>query len=131
MRATSWGAAESPRGEVTRPNDRRLNDSARMHSPADTPSEQDYISKDRDRAPRRQSDRRGGNPNADLRHSNSTTLYSRIMVIDHPEHKKRHPAQQIEMSVRGHRRVILRDGHDDAPDHADPSMWRQRRMLRL
>src|SRR3954451_3924137 len=73
----------------------------------------------------------GGNPNADLRHSNSTTVYSRMKVIEDPKQKKRHPAQQIEMSVRGHRRVILRDGHDDAPDHADPSMWRQRRMLRL
>src|SRR4051794_33461912 len=108
---------------------------------------QDYISKDRDRAPRRQSiaelvaavhkchsegqHQSGGNPKADLRHSNSTTVYSRMKVIVDPKQKKRHPAQQIEMSVRGHRRVILRDGHDDAPDYADPSMWRQRRMLRL
>jgi hypothetical protein len=105
-----------------------------MHGPADKPSEQHHITEDYDRTytrnriaylmpavHKRDSEGQhhgGGNPNADLRQCSSATVDSRMKVIENSEEKKGHPAQQIEMSVRRHRRVILRYGHHYAPDHA-------------
>ena len=41
-----------------------------------------------------------------------------MQMIEDPKEEERNPSQQVQMCVRGHGRVIFRDGHGDAPDHS-------------
>jgi len=70
---------------------------------------------------------RAYNPNCDLYERSSAPIQRRVEAIVESEQEERHEAQEIEMRMRRHRRVIPRYTHLDAPDHAhynqhDPSL---------
>src|SRR6185437_79569 len=57
-------------------------------------------------------------PEPDLHQHAPPLLERRPKPVVDAEQEKRHPAQQIKMRMCGKRRMVLRDRHLDAPDHA-------------
>jgi hypothetical protein len=62
---------------------------------------------------------RAHNPNRDLRKGRSAPVQWRVKTIVESEQEQRHKAQEVEMSMRGHRRVVLWYAHLNAPDHTN------------
>lgn len=58
-------------------------------------------------------------PDAHLQQRGSRPFEPRMEAVVDSEQEKRHPSQQIEMSVGLHTGMIFRDRHHDAPGYAD------------
>jgi hypothetical protein len=58
------------------------------------------------------------NPNQDLRNGQTVRFNRRVQTIEDAKEKQRHEAEQIEMGVSGECRVVIGNGHLQAPDHS-------------
>src|SRR5689334_15380215 len=60
---------------------------------------------------------RGKDPDPDLHRSQAAAIKRWMQMIVDADQEEGHPAEQVQMRMRGKRRVICADGHCDAPDH--------------
>ena len=64
-------------------------------------------------------DDRTDDPGGYLNERGPASVDRRMQVIENSKQEERNPAEQIEVGMRGHGRVIAEYGHNDSPDHSD------------
>ena len=58
-------------------------------------------------------------PDQNLNSGDARQIERGVEPVEYSEQEQRYPAQQVEMGVSGHRRMVLRDRHNNAPGHSD------------